>query len=181
MAFDFAELQRRKRPATAECALALDSDVIDAHSRALRAYETAKTVAEETPTSTTKAALAEAEDALEVAEAAAAEATVTFKFRGISEEEWDALIDVHGPTPDQIRKARKDNAAAPTWNDDTFPQALVAASCIEPEMTAEQVGEMWKSPQWNAAELQGLFQAAYSASRTRRVPELGKGFGRTPS
>jgi hypothetical protein len=181
MAFDFEELQRRKRPATAECRIALDSEVIDTHARALAAYDAAKAVADEHPGPASKAALADAEDALETAEAAAAEATVTFKFKGLSEEDWDALVGEHPATSDQVRKARRDATSVPTWNEDTFPCALVAACCVEPEMTVEQVEQMWKSPDWNAAELQGLFSAAYSASRTRRVPELGKGFGRTPS
>jgi hypothetical protein len=180
MAIDFEELLAKKRPTTVDVALALDADVAEAHATALAAYEVAKAVSVDNPDQkSAAAALRDAEAALEDAEAAAAESVVTFRFQGLGRSNWDALVDEHPATREQKDKARKDNASVPVWNEDTFAPALVAACCIDPVMSYEQAQQLWKSGEWNWAELRDLFNAAYNASRGRRVPQLGKGSGRT--
>jgi hypothetical protein len=180
MALDFEELLAKKRPTTVEVTLAMDADVAEAHATALAAYEVARTVAVDNPgQKSAQEALRDAEAALEDASAALEQAVVTFRFQGLGRAEWDALVDEHPATREQKDKARKDNATVPVWNEDTFGPALVAACCIDPVMTYEQVQSLWKSEEWNWAELRDLFTAAYNASRGRRVPQLGKGFGRT--
>lgn len=179
MPINFDDLLAKKRPTTIECQIALDADVAEAHALALTAYEMAKMTAADNPgQKSAKDALRAAETALRAAEDEAVEAVVAFKFQGISRADWESLIDEHQATRDQKEKARLVDQAAP-WNDDTFPPALVAACCVDPEMTYEQAQSMWKSDRWNFAELDALFNAAYNASRGRRVPQLGKGSGRT--
>lgn len=181
MSFDVEEFLARKRPNTAECPIAMDPDAVEAYARAKAAVDVARAVVDESPTSTARAALAEAQEDLEAAEVAARAATQVFTFRGLSEPEWSALIGEHGPTKDQITQARKDQKIPPPWNDDTFPQALIAACSVDPELSAEDVERMRKSEKLNGAEMQALFVAAHDASRTRRVAQLGKGSGSTQS
>lgn len=182
MALDIEALLQRKRRNTAECPIAIDPDAIEAHTRALADCEAARAVAADNPErASARTALAEAEERLEAAERAADEATIVFRFRGLSDEEWDLLIDEHQPTPDQVHRARKKGETPPDWNPDTFPAALVAACCTDPGLTLDQAQAMWKSPDWNGAELSAIFNGAFTASRMRRVPQLGKGSGRTLS
>lgn len=182
MGIDFEELLARKRPATAEVSISLDSDLTDALATARAAFEVARTVALDHPDQrSSQVALEEAEVALDEAEEAAAGCIVTFRFEGLSGPDWDALVDEHPATTAQTDRARKAKEPAPVWNEETFEPALIAATCIDPEMTYEQVQMLFKSPGWNKAETEGLFMAAHNASRRRRVPQLGKGSGRTPS
>jgi len=182
MALDFEALLAKKRPTTVEVTIALDADIAETHATALAAYNVARTVATDHPDQeSSKVALREAQDALDEAEAVLAEAVVTFRFKGINPAEYDALVEEHPATEDQKRKARKDNDTAPVVNLDTFKPALVAASCVEPEMDYEQAQMLWKDGNWNQKELADLFDGAWGASRGRRVPALGKGFGRTLS
>lgn len=182
MALDFEELLERKRPTTAELPMALDADVAEAHATALAAYEVARTVAADNPNQkSSQDALREAEAALEEAASALAKAVVTFRFQGLGANEYDALVDEHQATEDQKRKARQANQPIPVTNEDTFPPALVAACCVDPPMTYEQAVSLWKDGKWNHRELRDLFDAAWGVSRGRRVPQLGKGFGRTQS
>jgi len=182
MALDFEELLERKRPTTAELPMALDADVAEAHATALAAYEVARDVARDNPgQKSAQDALRDAEGALEEAEAALSGAVVIFKFQGLGAHEYDALVDEHQATEDQKRKARQANLPVPVTNEDTFAPALVAACCIDPPMTYEQAVMLWKSDRFNHRELRDLFDAAWGVSRGRRVPQLGKGFGRTQS
>jgi hypothetical protein len=179
---DFEELRRAKRPNTGRCDIALDPEPLDVLDAARAAHQAAKdAVAASADQAAARAALADAEEALEAAEERATAAVLTFRFRGLAPHEYDDLVDVHQPTPEQVRRAAKAGQPPPGWNEDTFPQALVAACLVEPPYDPQQVAEMWKSDDWNGSELGALFGAAYNACRSRRVPDLGKGSGRTQS
>jgi hypothetical protein len=49
------------------------------------------------------------------------------------------LLGAHAPT----RKQLADNASTP-FNPETFPAAAIAASCIDPVMTVEQVNQLFE-------------------------------------
>ncbi|MEA2704261.1 MAG: hypothetical protein QOD63_2206 [Actinomycetota bacterium] len=181
MTFDLAGFLAAKRPNTATCPIALDSDVVQAHVEAQAAVDVARAVVEANSNSVSRSALAEAEEALEAAVAASEAATQVFAFVGLDGPSWDALVDAHPPTPEQIRRAKKLDQPKPNWDEDTFPAALIAACSSDPELTAEEAQELLAAPNMNAAETGGLFIAAHSASRTRRIPQLGKGSGSTRS
>jgi len=69
---------------------------------------------------------------------------VAFKLRALKRPEYRALLDSHPPV--------KDGA---DWNADTFPPALIAASCVDPAMTPEQALQAWE--EWEAGEMGRLF------------------------
>lgn len=182
MALDFEELLAKKRPTVVECRIALDADLAEAHATALTEHDVAERVATDNPDQrSAQDALAAAQEALSAAEDAMEGTTAVFRFQGLGRAEWDALVEEHPATREQKEKARKESASPPVWNDDTFGPALVAACSVDPVITYEQAAMLWKSDKWNFAELKDLFGAAFSASRGRRVPQLGKGFGRTQS
>lgn len=179
MSFDLEKWLATKRPQSTTCALASNPDLVEAHARAEAAVNVARAVVEDNPTTTARAALDDAEEALSDAEEAVEAVTTLFRFEGLSAPEWDALMDDHPPTADQARKARKAGLTAPVWNEDTLPAALIAACCVEPKLSVEDAQRILADPHLNAAEAQSLFVAARDACRTRRVPQLGKGSGRT--
>jgi hypothetical protein len=64
-------------------------------------------------------------------------ALIEFRFRAVSFREWADLLAKHPPT----KKQREANPYV-DHNPDTFPAVAVAAACVEPEMTAEQAGQL---------------------------------------
>ena len=78
---------------------------------------------------------------------------VTLKFQAIGSKEFDALRKKNPPTVEQ-------KAAGDTVNDDTLAPQLVAATLIEPELTPEEVKEMFESGAWSLGELAQIYSAA---------------------
>lgn len=114
-------------------------------------------------------------------EVAVKEATERFSFRSLGRKPYDELVFAHPPTEEQRARAKKQGADEPDFNPDTFPPALLAASCISHDHTIEQ----WQSicdgdddeGAWNMGEVTALFLTALEANQTRRVAVLGKGSG----
>lgn len=77
---------------------------------------------------------------------------VTFRFRKIPDKEYSDLVAAH-PSEDE-------NEA---WHPDTFPPALVAAACIDPAMSDEDVAELWDVLPFGSRIQLG--NAAYNACR----------------
>lgn len=84
-------------------------------------------------------------------EAECAAAAVTFRFRGIGRKPHSDLVAKYPPTADQQAEA-SDQGVRYAWNPETFPPALVAASCIEPAgitlQAAQRIAEQWTDGQW---------------------------------
>ena len=57
---------------------------------------------------------------------------VTFRFRALPEKAYSDLVAAHPSSTE-----------GEAWDTDTFPPALVAASCIDPVMSEEDVAELW--------------------------------------
>jgi hypothetical protein len=74
-------------------------------------------------------------------------------FRSIGSKEYDALVTRFPPTPSQ----KKEGA---TYNLDNFGPALLAAVCVDPQMSEEEAKELWQSEEWNRGELYNLFREA---------------------
>lgn len=78
---------------------------------------------------------------------------VTLKYQAIGQREYDKLVAKYPPTPEQ----RVDGAS---FNIDTFAPALIAACCVEPEMTLDDAKELWDSPEWSRGDVMVLFRNA---------------------
>lgn len=81
--------------------------------------------------------------------------SVEFVFTALSAHDLDKLQAQHPPTA----KQKLDGMA---WNGDTFPPALVAACLSEPEVSLEEMNEIWVSGEWSTGELSTLFNTASS-------------------
>lgn len=71
---------------------------------------------------------------------------------------------VSGYQFDQLKSKCKPNAEDKKigldYNAEKFAPMLIAATCIDPEMTEEDAKEIWDSDEWNRGERMQLFMAA---------------------
>jgi hypothetical protein len=95
---------------------------------------------------------------------------VSFLFRAISRKDYDALMDEHPPT--KVQQARGDS-----YNIDTFGPSLLGKVVVDPKIDEAEWAEFWKSPDWSAGEINGLFITAASLCNTgfEVVPTTGSG------
>jgi len=84
------------------------------------------------------------------------EAEEPFKLRYIGDKAYSDLMAAH-PSKD-------DNEA---FDSDAFPRALVAASCVEPVMSEEQVTQLFEVI--NEGEIKKLFDAAWDVHNSSDV------------
>lgn len=91
---------------------------------------------------------------------------VEFKFRALGGDEYQAVINAHQPTKEQRAEATKVGMFV-QWNEKTFKPALVAAALVEPQLSADEMAELWKDPSWTEADRQLLFEGAQTASLRR--------------
>lgn len=78
---------------------------------------------------------------------------VSLSFRGISAYRYDKLISAYPPRP-------SDKKQGFGYNPDKFGPALIAATCIDPEMSEEDAKEIWESDDWNRGERMRLMMTA---------------------
>ncbi len=95
---------------------------------------------------------------------------VTFTFKSLGRIVYDELVELpeHQPSDEQ----KKEGA---TFNPDTFPAALVAAACIDPEISPEEATEIFDDSEWNGAELQKLFFGALKVNTETGDIPLSRG------
>lgn len=124
------------------------------------------------------------------AEAELREVSVRMLFQGLGRYEFEKLVAEHPPTDEQREELRRLGKEA-EYNYETIAAPLIAQSCIEPQLTVEQVellqighteddegnpldpeDDEYVAP-WNQAEFAGAFQAALAANTTRRDAQLG--------
>lgn len=169
----FDHLKSSKKPATRSIRIALDSDMAEVYSDAQAKLQTAKfSVEAATPERKTQAQkdLAKARKEAAEAEEAIKENSIKFTFRTIGRRRFEKLVEDNQPTPDQKEKTPEID-----WNPDTFPPKIIAESLVEPELTEEQVQELWDSEDWSSGDLEALFLTAIMVNRSRSVVELGNG------
>ncbi len=147
-----AEIIRKKKGITKLVTIQLDGEastrisLLRGQHAAALAYDTKHNEADTAP------AVQEKIDA-EIEESRDTE--VVFKFKSIGAPAYDKLLNQPENQPsDELKKLGAD------FNPDNFPPAIVAASCIDPEMTLEEAFTIYNDPSWNGAELQKLFFGA---------------------
>lgn len=160
-------LRSQKKPLTKYVEILLDPDVLDAYDRAQERLGEA---------TASNRDIRQRE--LDEAKAKLVEATVTMKFQSLGRKRYEALIAEHPPTEEQNEQALKETQGEAGYNIETFPPALIHASCVDPELSEEDVQEIYDT--WNTAELMALFFAALEVNTQRRVADLGNVFGPTP-
>lgn len=134
-----------------------------------------------------EARLAEREQRLEEARDELGDATIWMRFQAVGRKRYEDLLAEHPPTDEQKAEAKDNDLNPPEFNVDTFPAALVAVACVEPDDLAEgayldedegrtrypRVEEIFD--EWNADEIGAVFRAAWEVNTRRRTVDLGKG------
>lgn len=102
---------------------------------------------------------------LEALEQEFRDSVVTFTFQDIGRSRFEALVETHPPTEAQLKK----HGDQLSWNPDTIPAALIAATCVEPEITLEDAEQLVTD--WSTGDVQLLFNAALQVClETASVP-----------
>lgn len=95
-----------------------------------------------------------------------------FTLRALPPAEWEALIEAHPPTPEQLERGAQ-------WNPSAFRAALLAASVVVPDGEAAPSEQDWldyaAAGQLSAGELNTLFDAAIALNG--RAPQVSTGKG----
>ncbi|OLT24420.1 hypothetical protein BJF79_13845 [Actinomadura sp. CNU-125] len=92
--------------------------------------------------------------------------THTFRLRALPRKKWRDLLEEHPP--------REDNAADTQFgvNNATFPTVLIAASCLDPVMTEQQVDQLFEV--LTEGQMLELYGAALALNRgSVNVPKSG--------
>lgn len=190
----FDHLKSKKKPLRREVIIPGEDAPVEEYEKAVRALERAEVRNEaEEVVDACAARVASAIDALR-------EASAVFVMQSIGRKALRELIEAHPPsdaqmkewekeafiipTNDDIAEAAKndkplpkpirkqDAPPEPAWNFETYPRALMAASCIDPVMTEDQVQEL--DDEWNAEETLELWMAALEVNSSKRSANWGK-------
>jgi len=78
---------------------------------------------------------------------------MTLTYQALGGQEYDKLVAKHPPTAEQ-------RVEGGSFNIDTFGPALIAKSCVDPEMSEADAKEIWESPEWSRGDLMVLFRKA---------------------
>lgn len=106
--------------------------------------------------------------------------SVTFIFRDIGRKRLDKLVLAHPPTDEQ-KQLWKDEGNPGTlgYNLETFPAALIAATCVDPEMSEEDAIAICE--EWGGGDIEALFFTAMAACKERTsIPLSKRGTAQTP-
>lgn len=166
----FDHLMSTKAPITQRDYFGCPDELLNELANARRALEGAKLRGHKEPD-----LLKAAQDRADEAREAVRESAVEVVMRSIGRARWDELMQAHPPTEAQKEKTKRESGdpnAFLEFNLDTFPPVAIAASCVQPEMTAEQATELWNSETWNEAECARLLQMALTVNRTRKTADL---------
>jgi len=148
----FDDVMARAKPREATARILLDQNLLEEHETLSAKLSAIITDSMERPTEAVE--LSEQVAALE--ERIEAE-KVPFTFRSIGHRRWRDLLSEHPPLKQQLA----DNQHL-DFNPETFPPAAIAASCVEPEMTEEQVGTL--SEVLSVAQFSELWGACLTAN-----------------
>lgn len=92
---------------------------------------------------------------------------VSLLFRGLSARDYDKLISRFPPRGEDKKQGYN-------YNPDKFGPALIAAVCVEPEFSEEDVMEIWESDNWNRGERMMMFMSAIEVCTTGLNVPFGK-------
>lgn len=118
------------------------------------------------------------EEKVKRARATYAKNSVTITFRGLTEEERDALIAAHPPTPETEAKEKEDDVPddqRSLVNKTTFTPAALAIVALGSDLSEQDWIKELASDRWTAGEAQALFEAVVTATNAKPAPGLGKG------
>lgn len=159
----------KKKPVELRDWIALDqqaaSDLADANDT----LERAKLLHADDPKAP---ALLEAQATYDTAREAAMDSAVEVVFRALSQPKYKALKREFPPTEAQNDETQRRYGMQADVNADEFAPHLIAASCVQPVMTVDQVRSLPEEFGWSDAEMTHLYQLALRTNESRTVLNL---------
>lgn len=141
---------------------------LDQIEEATRNLELARQMRTATLLSDDEAVQAKAEDVYRQAVAKRDECFYRLWFRGLSDDDFDALVDMHPPTDEE----RNDGAS---WNRETFIPALLAACTVDSDLTEAEWAAKLAEENTPAAERRAMVSMAIAAQRQTLADSVPKG------
>lgn len=91
-----------------------------------------------------------------------ADSEVEFTFQALGRRDYAKLLADHPPTDKQKADAEAEKHRA-SYNDDTFPPALMAAACVSPEgSTLADMTDLWEN--WSEGQVIRLWSTCLSVN-----------------
>lgn len=123
-------------------------------------------------------AIRQAERRVKAAQKAYEQVSLTIRFRGLTEEERDALMSAHPATDEQITKWQQNGGKEeekPHFDLRTFLPAALAVCALDSDLSEEEWAAELASDRWTAGEQSALASAVLHATYDAPAPGLGKG------
>lgn len=166
------EIRRKKKPNKKEVSIILDSDLGSAIRKKQEELEHAtrmnvkgRSLADVSP----QKIQIELDDMI----SEAMDTTVTFIFQDIGRKRFNELVENNPPTPEQKQLWKdEENPGHLGYNLETFPIALITATCIEPKMKYEDVESLFE--EWGEGDIEALFAGALGVCKERTSIPLSK-------
>lgn len=170
-------LRSRKKAQRGYVDIVIDEDLADAYEEARQRHDLLKLRSEGKPGDLDLHA--EYADAIETLARARAELVerdgiVRVWMRSLAPHAYDHLLAAHPPEK-QHREQAKAMGGIATFNPDTFPAALIAASLVEPALSEDEVRSLYDDPEWSTGDLTAMFNEALRLNSGRRTVSLGNG------
>lgn len=118
-----------------------------------------------------RAELEPLEDAATAALDAMDAATTWFTFRSLGRKAFFALLEAHPARDEDHAVADAANGGRSPYNLKTFPRALVQASCIDPVLSNDEIGDIFDGDAWNDVEINALVVHAQLAQSQAPVAD----------
>jgi len=176
----YDHLKSRKKPVVKKVTIALDPEMAEDFNESRLDLQIAKRLLTDDPGDITLIEdKAKAQAKFEELKGQLEDDIAEFHFKAIGRRAYDDLVNKHQPTKSQYDLAKKEaekkneRPEFPDWNEDTFPPALLFASCKNADMTEDQWVEIWNAEEWSPLELTALMTTAFEANASRSMVDLG--------
>lgn len=119
-----------------------------------------------------------AEQRVKKARTAYEQVSVTISFRGLTDDERDALMSEHPATDEQVAKDKADDVPEQersSVNRKTFTPAALAIAALDSDLTEEDWATELASDRWTAGERFSLYRAVVTATNAEPAPGIPKG------
>lgn len=150
---DFTQITKRKKPRVRSVEILLDNDLLGQRDDLFLAIRQAERRESWDGGDMASPLQGLRQELLDLSELIT-KATVTFTFKSFPRKQWNDAVTKY---EDADGKLGED-----------FEVFLIAKSSVDPKLSQTQVRKMFRDPDWSAAEIDELFDAAFNVNREVR-------------